>query len=142
MIRRSVRIGAWLAAAVCLGALPGCDTGPEMIPISGTVTFQGKPIPLGKITLRAIEGTRAPACGGTIQDGKYVIDTRGGVPPGTYLVIIEAVAKVGQAQVEVPGASTDQMVQYIPPKYNENSELKLVVESGSRRMEKNFELTK
>lgn len=141
-MKRSVRIEGWMLAAACLLVVLGCNAGSERIPISGTVTFQGKPISLGKITLRAIEGTRAPACGGTIQDGKYVIDTRGGVPPGTYLVIIEAVAKVGEAQIEVPGASTDQMVQYIPHKYNENSELKLVVGPESGPIEKDFELTK
>lgn len=139
-MKQFIQIRGATLATICLLAAAGCDTGPEMIPISGTVTFQGKPIPLGKITLRAIEGTRAPALGGTIKDGKYSIDTRGGAPPGTYLVMIEAVAKVGEAQVDIPGASMDRMVQYIPKRYNENSELKLVVESGSGPLEKNFEL--
>jgi hypothetical protein len=136
------RISGAILALLCITGLTGCNTGPEMVPISGAVTFEGKPIPLGKITLRAIEGTRAPAVGGTIKDGKYTIDTRGGAPPGTYRVAIEAVAKVGESQIDIPGASTDQLVQYIPEKYNKNSELKLVVESGSGPMEKNFELTR
>ena len=131
-----------LLVVIAIIGIPGCNTGPEMIPISGSVTFQGKPIPLGKITLRAIEGTRAPAVGGTIKNGKYTIDTRGGAPPGTYRVLIEAVAKVGEAQVDIPGASTDQLVQYIPERYNKNSELKLVVEPGAGPMEKNFELAR
>jgi len=60
--------GVLLAALVCL-VLVGCDSGPTVYPVEGTVTFDGRPVPTGNVMFMPDEG---PAAAGTIaKDGTY-----------------------------------------------------------------------
>jgi hypothetical protein len=55
--------------------------------VSGTVTFNGKPVPRGSITLVPRENPTTIS-GGEIKDGRFTIVGRKGVAPGEYGVSI------------------------------------------------------
>ena len=81
----------------------------------------------------------------TIVDGKYKVDTNGGVPVGTHKIQIEAFrksAKRPQPDERLPPNARDTIPreQYLPAKYNTSTELEITIESGSRAIIKNFEL--
>jgi hypothetical protein len=60
------------AAALFAGlvALAGCDSGPKLYKVTGTVRWQGKPVETGRISLIAEDGKTAPASA-PIVDGKF-----------------------------------------------------------------------
>lgn len=74
----------WGSSASLIGGvmvamlLAGCrgTEGPSQYELSGTVTFQGKPVPAGTITFEpdAVKGNHGPQGFALIQDGRY--DTR------------------------------------------------------------------
>jgi hypothetical protein len=81
-----------LAAASTL--LAGCsESGPPRFEVSGTVTYEGKPVPVGSILFQPdpAVGNEGPYGSATIKDGKF--DTRlEGEPTigGEQIVLIEA----------------------------------------------------
>ncbi len=79
-----------LAAGACVC---GCGpSGPERVAVTGTVTYQGKPIEQGSIRFVPTGETKGPATGTTIKQGKYEASAKGGVLVGTQRVEITAVA--------------------------------------------------
>jgi hypothetical protein len=133
---------------VCLWLLPplvaGCDKGDGRATVRGRVTLNGAPLESGLIELVPVTGSAGLAAGGVIENGSYAI-TRKGPLPGNYQVRITAWRKTGQV-VEVPtigpgaieGAMMEEKAQYIPQKYNTNSELVVEIEAGRNRHD--FEL--
>lgn len=91
-VRASAVLG--LAAAVWFAGGCGSKPGPgtARYHVSGTVTYQGKPVPAGSITFQP-DGTRGnagPAGGAAIQNGKYDTRTsRKGTVGGPHIVQIE-----------------------------------------------------
>jgi hypothetical protein len=79
---------AFLAAAV---GLAGCDPGETLYDVSGTVTFEGKPVPKGLIFFDP-DVTKGGSGGqgfANILDGKYNTADKGkGVRGGAYTVRI------------------------------------------------------
>lgn len=142
----------WAAvAAVCWALLAvswcGCGRGgPERVVVSGTVTYQGRPLETGTIRFRPIGGTRAPASGAEIIDGQYEVAARGGVPVGTYRVQIVAhrvdPRYAGAAEPATSGSvdGGPPRQQYLPEKYNTRSELTLTIEPGSGPITEDFVL--
>src|SRR5437899_12941205 len=69
---------------VLISALMGCSgkQGPQRYRVSGTVTFDGKPVPHGEILFSpdSAQGNSGPQGIAIIQDGKY--DTAGTRAPG------------------------------------------------------------
>ena len=125
--------------------LVGCGrSGPEMVTVSGTVTFEGRPVQEGRIRFRPAEGTRATVTGADIRDGKYTVTNKGGVPVGTHRVEIEALrARPGAGGgADIPGAPATSVQQYIPARYNKQTELTITIEPGSGAVTKDFALTK
>jgi hypothetical protein len=85
MSRKLALAGVFLAVAV------GCDGGPKLAQLSGTVTFKGQPVPAGYITFTP------PSGGGTVRvvqvkDGKFdtaeMVGDEKGVHPGPNAVRI------------------------------------------------------
>lgn len=77
-----------LAAATLIATVVGC--GPKLSSVTGTVTYEGKTIEKGMITLTPVDGIGAIA-GAPIENGKYTIDS---VLPGTKIVEVAAVKTV------------------------------------------------
>ncbi len=131
-----------LFAALMIGC--GSD-GPERVVVTGEVTYQGKPLEKGQIRFEPAPGNKAPPSGGFILDGRYTIDAKGGVPLGPHKVTIEAYrAAAGHAaddSAEQTAETAPPRQQYIPAKYNTNSELEITIEPGSGTITKDFKLT-
>jgi hypothetical protein len=114
----------WLGAAVI-----GCGpSGPETYPVSGTVTFDGEPVPDGYVTLTPEDAAAAPDSG-PILAGKFSFRAK----PGPKTVEIEASRFVGP---ENPVMGLRPREPYIPAKYNRNSILREeVVPDGENHYE-------
>jgi hypothetical protein len=117
---------AVLSAAVC-----GCgkrnDAG--RLPVSGEVTFEGKPLDKGQIRF-VPTGEKGISSGAMIVDGAYQIPADKGLPPGTYKIQITSAGEEQAAVEELPGESGPPAKERIPAKYNVKSDITREVKSG------------
>jgi hypothetical protein len=148
-VKRTKRM-LWCVACPLLGlalamALNGCggDRGPERIIVSGTVTYNGKPVPEATIEFIPVQTSSMPVSGAVVANGRYKVDNKGGVPVGTHKVIIAAYHQA--KSIPKPDEATPLhpvgLYQYIPEKYNAKTQLEVSVPPGSGPITKNFELT-
>jgi len=91
LLRRS----AWLLAVAA--ASIGCgESGPTLVPVTGKVTLDGKPLDGANIAFAPEPGNAYPAIGADVTgaEGNYKLMTNGrsGLPPGKYKVAISKVA--------------------------------------------------
>ena len=115
----------WLVALI---VLTGCN-GDGKYPVHGTVTWDGDPIPSdhnGYVTLTSVDGSSPPDAG-PITDSEFNLRAS----PGTKKVEILITRPDGKV-VESMGAAPHK--QYIPVRYNEESELTATVESKSNEL--------
>ena len=124
--------------------LTGCgrDRGPERVVVSGTITYQGNPISVGMIRFMPTATSPVPMAGAPIKDGAYKVDGHGGVPVGTYKIEIEGY-RMDPKHVpsDAPMARGTPRTQYLPKRYNVESQLQITIEPGSPEITKNFDLT-
>jgi hypothetical protein len=109
----------WL---LLVGVMTGCGpSGPAKYPVQGEVRFNGKPLITGTMTLipEAPQGRTTVA---QIVDGKYAME----VTAGDWTVNIQAVRETGPINPTLGEAPREQ---YIPPKYNGDSQIKITVPS-------------
>jgi hypothetical protein len=111
-----------LAAMVFLA---GC--GDNRIPIRGIVTFDGKPVDEGSISLEPMDGQGATT-GGKIVGGKYELTGKAAPLPGKMKVRINGMRKTGRKIQGGSLASTtpiviDEIERYIPDVYNRQTTL-------------------
>lgn len=125
-----------VAAAVVISA--GCNS--QFASVEGSVAYDGKPVENGTISFDPADGLSSSA-GCMIEGGKYRIDR---IIPGKKIVRISAQRKTGRkvplstimpARMCPPGAMTDEIIRYIPPCYDSQSELTADVGSGSNSFE-------
>ena len=100
----------------------GCQQANDVVEVTGTVTWNGQPIPVGMILLQPLESQQAPA-GCKISDGKFSLRTR----PGKVRVEVESVRIPAQRDPE-SGAYLGET--YIPSRYNRESELEASITRG------------
>ncbi len=125
-----IRIGFGCFALGLLGLL-GCNSSdlPTLHPVSGTVSFAGKPIENGSIVFDPADG-KGIAAMGSIVNGQI----QGEIPAGEKILRITAQRETGEKdQYGEPVVES-----YIPDKYNVNSQLKQSVTADG---ENRFELT-
>ena len=70
---RDVLVTVLAAAVLCGGGCGPRSTGPQRFHVSGTVTFDGEPIPVGTIYFEAdaTQGNAGPVSIVVIEDGRY-----------------------------------------------------------------------
>lgn len=71
--------------------MAGCgQSGPELIPVSGVVTIDGKPASEGGVTFYGVNDPNVQLVGSIAPDGKYTIRRRQeeGAPAGEYRVTV------------------------------------------------------
>lgn len=90
---RPLSRSAWLRLAVAVVALgvagPACKRNPRVVPVSGTVLYNGKPLPFGSIQFQPDKGQAAMGeiqSDGSFKLSSYVLDD--GAVPGRHLVSI------------------------------------------------------
>ena len=123
----------WLPFALVLATIAGCGhDGLQRLVIHGTVTYQGKPIEKGHIDFRPTEAVMGPICGAEIVAGKYEAHACGGVAIGRYRAEIMAfrTLPLPSGKTEADFDQGPPREQYIPAKYNHDSELKVEITPG------------
>jgi len=146
---KGIVITSFFVAAVFMTI--GCNQreGVREAIVSGTVSYQGKPIDNGEIRFVPIKGTQGPASLAYIKQGNYKVVARGGVPLGTHRVEIfsytpdpnakpyteeEADGEFGIKAGDIPKK------QMIPEKYNVSSTLEVTIDSDSGSVNHDFNL--
>lgn len=128
-MRKPLLLGALLTLVSLI--LVGCNASNQKQAVSGTITFQGKPLDQGLIQFAPSSPEIPTASGANIQNGKYQIPQDKGLLPGTYDVRISAPEKGTVAkEAAMPGESGPPAKERIPTKYNANTTLKFEVKAG------------
>jgi hypothetical protein len=130
----------WVSAftlAVLLAVLPlaGCGSSGDPCSINGSVTFGGAPVEDGNIAFIPEGQSESPGAGVKIIGGRYDIPLDVGLWAGKYRVSITAIKKTGRKvaapEVMEGGAEKiEEVIQYIPARYNSSSELQLDLAPG------------
>ncbi|MEX2170359.1 MAG: hypothetical protein WD851_13680 [Pirellulales bacterium] len=124
--------------AVGLAIVPGCgERQPTRSEVSGTVTFQGKPIEAGDIVFQPVDGEwKKFYAQGKIVNGKYEFKQLGPVI-GNNRVEVHGYKRTGRKTVNLAGKDlskatevVEELVPYIPPEYNEGSTLTVEINPG------------
>ena len=116
---------ATLAMSLIPLAFGGCGSGDGKAKISGTVSFDGQPIPEGYITFTP-QGTGAPDAGQN-KDGKFTLRAI----PGKHRIQVEASRPKGPI---IPSMGVALREEYIPARYNSESTLSEEVKSGGNNV--------
>ncbi len=116
--------------------LAGCGSSSDRTGLEGTVTFAGELLPKGSITFLPQAGTRGPAAGGNVEDGRFKIAREGGTFAGKFEVKITATRETGRKVKTLIGTVVDGQEQYLPTRYNRQSKLTAeVTAEGPNRFE-------
>lgn len=112
--------------------LPGCSGNLDpygRLPVSGSVTLDGQPLPNGEIAFTS-ESVVPVVSGGKIIDGKFSVPQQQGLPPGTYKVAITSMKEI----VHPSGDAMNHPTEYkelIPENFNKKSTLTAEVTAQS-----------
>lgn len=84
------RLSVCIVGTLLLVGGLSCSNGPRRHAVSGTVTLDGKPVPVGEIVFEpdSSKGTNAPGSVAQIKDGHYETHPGLGVVQGSYIVRI------------------------------------------------------
>ena len=124
--RNGIVVLTLLGLAICTG----CGETQRQA-IEGTVTVDGEPLADGNITFMPEVGTEGPTAGAPVKNGKFVIDSRKGTFAGRFRVEVTAVRPTGKTTMDSESGQTiDEVEQYLPDRYNRQSELVADVKAG------------
>jgi hypothetical protein len=123
-----------LRFAVVLAVLAGgCGRGGS-VPVTGTVTLDGKPLDGATVVFSPEKGTAGTGGTGlTDTNGKYAIanqDGKRGLPPGRYRVMVSKAAANRRSADEVGAVTEADLKDEVPAAFNTKSELTFTVEDG------------
>ncbi len=128
-------------ALLLCGTVAGCGkSGPARASVSGTVTFDGAPVEEGMIEFIPFPGVVGPPVQIAIKDGKFSSPKDSGPTVGKNNVQITAMKKTGKKVKTIMGEESDEVVQYIPPQYNQLTQLNTEITTGTNNVD--FELKK
>ena len=132
-------IPAFLIMWCLLVTMSGCNKSPKRQGVAGTVQLDGKPIDKGQIQFTPVKG--GPSAGTDILGGQYKLEGPRGPGIGQYKVEITAYRAGQPGQYD---AATKQrevaLIQYVPAKYNEDSELLREITEAGELMQLDFDL--
>jgi len=127
-----VNPGAASAALLLAVLVSGCEAPDglgERYALSGRVTLDGRPLPTGVVVFIPLSG--GPPTQGVLADGEYSIPVAEGPTAGTYRVEIFSLKGAdGKAPEGDEGGATGQPKDRVPPAYNVNSTLRVVIGEG------------
>jgi hypothetical protein len=117
----------------------------ERATVSGKVILDGKPMPSGQIRFRPTSETGGPSWSTWIKNGEYTTAGTRGTPVGDLRIEIDAYRTPAWYKGPPPAADEEEAMipqeQFLPAKYNTQSELKLTIPPGSGAIEKDWVLT-
>lgn len=128
-------LNTFLLLLLTLAPCAGCgEANPQnRLPVAGRVTFNGTPLARGSIRFEPQEGPKAIVSGALIVQGTYTIPKDRGLPPGKYLVRINAAAPASKSSAEKPPGPDDEVSsrELIPPEFNVQSTQVVEVQTGT-----------
>ncbi|SFI53124.1 carboxypeptidase-like regulatory domain-containing protein [Planctomicrobium piriforme] len=129
-----------LLVLLLIATLSGCGRskpeGPSLYPVTGTVTFKGKPLPKANIVFIPL-GKGQMAAGRTDDNGQFAVtysDGRPGAVAGTHRVEI----RTGGEILDPEGRIVSEFKEFLPEKYHSNSQLSAEVAANQGPI--NFDL--
>jgi len=127
MLRNLSGAMVWMTIALLAAS---CSQGPATGTISGEVTLDGKPLPKGHIEFTPVDG-QGQTGGIIIADGKF----SGPVPVAKMRVQIHGQKVVKGAYQPYAGAPLeDGVVELLPARYHEKSDITLDVKRGKQEV--------
>lgn len=116
-----------------LAAQLGCEKGPTLVPVSGHVTMDGKPLAGVEVSFYPVVHGPEVAYASGVTDGQGAFDlstfakgvATGGAVLGENRVTISTPSHT--ATKKVPNADRNKNLDPIPPKYNRDSTLTFTV---------------
>ncbi len=130
-----------MAVAVLLVVVTACGKSDpfERQPLKGVITWEGKPIQFGSITLEPAEGQPAGAMA-SIRDGVFEIPREAGPSPGKYSVWLHAYDHSGERPEN--GDDLEPPKEILPPEYLSKPPTEITSErvSGDKANEFTFNL--
>jgi hypothetical protein len=129
----------------CALGLTGCSGGAQFAPVSGRVTLDGRPLAYAAVYFLPMAPTgkfEAPGPGSlavTDEQGDYTLIIAGRGTPGA--VVGDHRVQISTRTAVPPGATDTSAPQreLVPPKYNNQTTLRFVVQLGGTA-EANFDL--
>lgn len=116
----------YMSSIVALVWLAGCSRS-ETVEVSGSITWEGAPMPQGDIVFQSLD-PHVPAAAGKIRDGAYAFRCK----PGEKRVEIQSFRLSGKLTPQ--GRPIGEM--YVPQRFNSESNLKATVTSdGSNKFD-------
>ena len=122
----------WIGlGAICFGV--GGDD-PSRVSILGSVKVDGEPLDRGTIYLLLVSPSTHPASGSAfIHHGHFAINETDSLVPGTYMVKISGLGVEALAVPAGQEAVALSQTEPLPDRYNEKSELEVVIAHGGTR---------
>lgn len=133
---------ASLIVTVAALAAAGCgDSGPQRAPVTGQITWEGKPVESGTISFMTSGTAESASASAPITAGKYTIPEESGPAVGANRVEILGNQSMGKKEAGPPfppGTMIDDTKQVLPPIYNHASKLTADIKDGENTV--NFDL--
>ena len=133
-----------LFGLVIFSPMAGCGgDAADRVLVSGKVTYQGAPVAFGEIRFDPTNSAESQPSGAPIRDGQYKVIGKGGVPVGTHRVSITAFRANTRPQAEsttIPMSGGAAPIQYLPHKYNTQTELTVTLEPGENEKTLDYDL--
>ena len=118
---RARRTRAWpvmILALLAMAAVPGCTRNPRVVPVSGVVMYNDKPLPFGTVLFQPDKGQMAV---GEIQgDGTFQLSSYGpndGAVPGSHRVSVNCYEGQRPGTKQPEGGEVSMGKLLIPLKY-------------------------
>jgi len=79
-----------LPLALLAIGLVGCGggTGPNTFELKGKVTYDGKPVPMGTVSLSPDTGNQGPGASAGVKDGEFTTEDGRGHVGGAYKILV------------------------------------------------------
>jgi hypothetical protein len=124
-----------------LVAVAGCDSGPEVYPVSGTVSFNDKPVEGANVAFMPVAEQGVAAAGKTDADGRFELQMgeEPGAQEGQYKVVVQLIKIVGK-RTNPDSDDNLKSVYLIPQKYSDPQTSGLTAEVPSDTYD--FKLTR
>jgi hypothetical protein len=119
----------WSGALLLIVVVAGCQRGPQLGRVTGTVTANGEPLPFAYVVFNPVKPPRSYGSAYANERGQYELkfsSTSNGAPVGKHQVSITS-AKAD----ELPDNAKPSARLKIPSKYNSATELQAEVKPGS-----------
>ena len=119
-----------LLCSFLLVLLAACGSSSNRRALQGTVTLDNKPLAQGTVRFIPTSGTPGPSAGGEIKNGEFSIAEDKGVLSGSFRVEITSSKTGKKVRDRSSGEITYLREQFLPARYNSNSELTAEVKNG------------